>query len=90
MADASASQPKLPIEHSHLERRVDDDGITVKVFVYRVLSLDLRWQLEVIAKDGSVNCWDEMFRSEQDALNAFEECVQIDGIWCFLERGSVH
>ena len=63
MTDASAGRPEFPIGHSHLERRVEDDGITVKVFIYRILSLDLWVALEVIAEDGSVNCSDGLGRS---------------------------
>ena len=91
MTDASVNDDsELPIEHSHLERRVEDDGVTVKVFIYRVPSIDLRWQLEVVDQEGGSTCWDVVFTTEQEALDAFEECVRTEGMRCFLEPRTIN
>ncbi len=75
------------ITHSDLSRTVSDNGVTVRVEIYRLAS-DRRWQLEVINEAGTSTVWDEPFDTDQAALEAFEQAVEEEGIETFLDNGE--
>jgi uncharacterized protein len=64
------------IEHSPLEREVEQNGLRVKICIYREKGAPT-WLLEVVDQDGGSTVWDDPFDSDQaaldEALNAIEE-----------------
>lgn len=92
MMSRTATEPCVPdrdpdITHSDLSRTVSDNGVTVRVEIYRLAS-DRRWQLEVINEAGTSTVWDEPFDTDQAALEAFEQAVEEEGIETFLDNGE--
>ncbi len=69
---------------SPLSRTVIREGITVDVQIYR-LECDLQWALEVVNVNGTSSVWDELFDTEDEALAAFEEVVEQEGMETFLD-----
>lgn len=73
-----------PIVVSDLSRSVTIDEVTVRVEIYRIAH-DRGWQLEVVNELGTSTVWDDLFGTDQDALEAFEQTVTDEGIETFLD-----
>ena len=71
------------ITHSDLCRIVTRDDVTVTVEIYR-LGQDRRWVLEVVNQHGTATLWDDPFDTEQEALDVFEQTLEVEGIETFL------
>jgi hypothetical protein len=71
------------ITRSDLCRSVTIDGITVEVNIFR-LAHEREWQLEVVNELGTSTVWDDPFGTDQEALEAFEQVVEEEGIGTFL------
>ncbi len=76
------------ILHSGLSGVVSQDGITVKVFIYR-LEHETTWTLEVVNSAGTSTVWDEKFASDEDARAEFQRTVAEEGMSEFLDNGNV-
>lgn len=72
---------------SKLSREITADGITVTVHIYR-LEHEPGWALEVVNDTGVSTIWDELFDSDQQALDAFELVLADEGIETFLDSGD--
>ena len=79
-----------PIEHSPLGREVTRSGVTVRVLIYRVPSIDMRWTLEVEDHLGGSTCWEDTFATAQEAYDVFEQHVRLEGIRSFTETATRH
>ncbi len=79
-----------PIEYSPLGREVTQEGVTVRVLIYRVRSVEMRWTLEVEDLLGGSTCWDETFASAQEAFDVFHQHVKVEGIRSFTESATRH
>lgn len=73
--------------YSKLCREITRDGITVRVEIYRVAG-NPKWALEVVNELGSSTVWDELFETDAQALEAFEEVLADEGIGTFLGGGD--
>ena len=69
---------------------VHHDGVQVELRIYRFASSDEQWQLEVVAPDGTMTSWEELFDQDEDAFEAFLEAMKEDGIRSFLEPAVTH
>lgn len=72
------------IEFSKLGGVVERDGVTVDVHIYRIADRTEGWALEVVALDGTSTAWQDLFVTEQNALDEFERTVREDGMIEFL------
>lgn len=72
------------IVHSGLSRMITIDGITVDVSIYR-LEEDAEWTLEVINDRGTSIAWQETFKIEEEAYQAFQLAVVQEGMQTFLD-----
>jgi hypothetical protein len=80
----TAAIPARELQFSPLGGRVTQQGISVVVHIYRFAdSPDDPWQLEVVDHEGGSTVWDETFPTDDDALAAFAQAVQEDGIGAF-------
>jgi hypothetical protein len=61
------------IETSPLSRSVTEDGITVRVEIYRLVGKDERWSLEVVDHEGSSTVWSNTFATDLEANTEFTE-----------------
>ncbi len=78
MSDNVNQDPE--IEYSSLCRPVTRDGLTVRVAIYRVPELDVRWSLEVIDQMDASTVWDDLFNTDEEAYAAFEKALAEEGI----------
>lgn len=70
-------------DHSPLSGRFTRDGITVEVEVYRSAGTQEPWRLEVVDQNGGCTRWQSVFATEQEALQAFIEVVEANGVASF-------
>jgi hypothetical protein len=68
---------------SSLSRTFTRDGITIEILIYRVEN-DSAWQLEVVDPEGASTVWEDLFETEQDALNEAFQAIASEGITSFL------
>lgn len=68
---------------SRLSRKFTRDGITIEILIYRIEN-DPAWQLEVVAPEGRSTVWEDLFATEQDALNEAFQTIASEGITSFL------
>jgi hypothetical protein len=73
--------------HSPLSRDFTQDGMTVKVHIYRGEDDD-GWLLEVVDHENGSTVWDETFSTDAAALEEFLSTVAKDGIAAFLRDPS--
>ena len=73
------------IEFSPLCSRVIRDEITVEVMIYRVLEITDQWSLEVVDDKGTSTVWDDTFETDAEALQAFEDTVQDEGMEALVQ-----
>ena len=78
MSDDAPSDDQ--IEYSPFCQTVSRDGLTVYVEIYRVPLVDKRWSLEVVDDLDISSVWEELFDTDEDALSAFEEALEAEGI----------
>ena len=62
------SDPK--IIHSALSRTIREDGIEIRVAIYRLETTD--WSLELVDATGTSTVWDDLFPTDQAALDGDE------------------
>jgi len=60
------------------------DGISLQVEIYRSQESD--WTLEIINPSNTSIVWDEMFISDNAALEEFHRTVKAEGIQSFLDN----
>ena len=82
--------PDRELEFSPLSGRVTRHGVTVQVHIYRFADTDDRWTLEVVDHEDGSTVWDGDFATDVDAYEAFEQCIQRDGIRTFTEDTPTH
>ena len=63
---------------SPLSRQLTDKGHTVSVEIYR--GADTEWTLEVVDEIGNSTVWDDLFSSDEAALNEALRTVREEGI----------
>jgi len=68
---------------SRLSRKFSQDGVTIEILIYR-LENDQAWQLEVVGPEGGSTVWEDLFATEQDALNEVFQTIAAEGISSFL------
>jgi hypothetical protein len=67
---------------SRLSRKFTRDGVTIEILIYRVES-DPAWQLEIVDAEGGSTVWEDLFETEQDALNEAFQTIASEGIASF-------
>jgi len=75
------------IEHSLLERDITRDDTTVRICIYRGRD-DPGWILEVEDELGGSTCWEDLFDSDQAALDEALRTIEEEGIRSFLDAKS--
>ena len=76
------------IIHSGLSRTVTLQGASVEVKIYR-LEHDPKWAMEVVNENGTSTVWDNLFDTDEEALQAFQLALDEEGIDAFLDRSNV-
>lgn len=73
-----------PVIDSPLSRTVSQDGIVVRVAIYK-LDGEEGWTLEVINEAGTSTVWEDPFDTDAAALEAFGRAVEAEGMETFLD-----
>jgi uncharacterized protein len=69
---------------SPLSRVVEEDGVSVKVCIYRLENTE--WSLEIVAQNGISTVWDDLFPSDDAALAEALKAIDEEGIRSFSIR----
>ena len=73
---------------SGLSRRFTEDGVTIRLEIYRIED-DPKWALEVVNEAGTSIVWDDLYDSDDDAYAAFRQTVTDEGMRTFLDNSNV-
>jgi hypothetical protein len=74
------SDPKLI--HSALSCTIREDGTEIHIDIYRLETTD--WSLEVVNETGASTVWDDLFPTDQAALDEALKIIREEGIRTFL------
>ena len=72
------------IEYSPLCEKVTQDGLTVRVQIYRLKTGNNGWSLEVVDHENASTVWDDLFATDHEALAEFSRTLEDEGIQSFL------
>jgi hypothetical protein len=73
---------------SGLSRTITEDGVTIRLEIYR-LEHDPKWALEVVNEAGTSIVWDELYDTDDDAYATFKRTVAEEGMEAFSEQSNV-
>jgi uncharacterized protein len=74
------------IIHSALSRTLREAGTEVRVEIYRLETTE--WSIEVIDATGTSTVWDDLFPTDQAALDEAMKTINEEGIRTFLSGGK--
>ena len=72
------------IEYSPLCEEVTQDGLTVRVQIYRLKTGSDGWSLEVVDHENASTVWDDLFATDHEALAEFSRTLEEEGVQSFL------
>ena len=73
--------------HSGLSRRITLEGHDLAIEIYRLENTG--WSLEVVDEYGTSTVWDDLFETDQDALNQVMNTIEEEGLGAFLDNSNV-
>jgi hypothetical protein len=80
--------PDPNIVDSGLSQRITVDGHELKIEIYR-LEHDTQWSLEIVDEDDTSTVWDNLFDTDQGALDAALKMVTEEGLSGFRDSENV-
>ena len=80
------SDPNLV--YSGLSQRTSVGGHELKIEIVR-LEPDTKWSLEVVDSDGTSTVWDDLFDTDQEALDEVFRTIKEEGLSAFRDSGNV-
>jgi hypothetical protein len=80
--------PDPNIVDSGLSQRITVDGHELKIEIYR-LEHDTQWSLEIVDEDDTSTVWDNLFDTDQGALDAALKVVNEEGLSGFRDSENV-
>ena len=79
-----STEPEPQLIQSPLSQAITREGHILQVDIYR-LEEDVDWVLEVVNETGTSHVWDDRFATDQAALDAVHEALDVEGITAFLD-----
>jgi len=76
------------IINSGLSRRVTVEGYNFSIEIYK-LENDLKWMLEVVDEEGTSTVWEELFDTDQSALDEVFKSINEEGLSAFRDNNVV-
>ena len=76
------------IVFSGLSTTNSECGLDLRIEIYR-LENDPSWSLEVVDQDGTSTVWDDLFDTDQEALDEALKLIREEGAAAFLNTGNV-
>ena len=74
--------------HSGLSQRTTVEGREFKIEIYR-LEQEPKWSLEVVDEDGTSTVWDDLFETDQAALDEVLKTIEDKGLSAFRDNANV-
>lgn len=74
--------------HSGLSQEINENGRLLRVEIYR-LEHDPDWTLEVVNEDGTSTVWDDLFKTDQKALDEVFRTIRDEGTSVFYDDENV-
>jgi len=72
------------IEYSPLSRKYEQDGKIVEIQIYEDDPKENGWILEIVDEYGNSVVYDDLFKTDQEALDQFLSDVKEEGIDAFI------
>ena len=76
--------PVPEIELSNRSCEFEDEGMIVRVDIFRSVGSEEPWAMQVTSCDNDVTVWEEVFLTDDEAWEEFLTTVDRDGIGYFL------
>lgn len=76
---------EIELVMSPLCREISRDGTTIEVHIYRGVD-DNQWVLEVVDQEQGSTVWDDLFPTDQAALDEVMRTIDQEGITSFLRE----
>ena len=76
------------IVFSGLSTTNSECGLDLRIEIYR-LENDPSWSLEVVDQDGTSTVWDDLFDTDQEALDEALKLIREEGAAAFRDTGNV-
>ena len=76
------------IVHSGLPQKMTVEGHELSIEIYR-LEHDPKWALEVVDEEGTSTVWDDLFETDQAALDEVLRTIEKEGFSAFRDNGNV-
>ena len=80
--------PDPNLVDSGLSQRTIIEGHEFKIEIYR-LEHEPQWSLEVVDEDGTSTVWDDLFDTDQAALDEVLKTIKEEGLSAFRDSGNV-
>ena len=80
--------PDPNLVDSGLSQRTTIEGHEFKIEIYR-LEHEPQWSLEVVDEDGTSTVWDDLFDTDQAALDEVLKTIKEEGLSAFRDGGNV-
>ena len=80
--------PDPNLVDSGLSQRTIIEGHKFKIEIYR-LEQEPQWSLEVVDEDGTSTVWDDLFDTDQAALDEVLKTIKEEGLSAFRDSGNV-
>ena len=78
------SDANIEIESSPLCGKMERDGIEFEILIYRIDGVDEGWSLEVVDEEGTSIVWDDLFDTDQAALDELCWAIEEEGILAII------
>ena len=76
------------IVFSGLSTANSECGLDLRIDIYR-LEDNPTWSLEIIDDEGTSTVWDELFKTDQEALDEALKTIRDEGVSAFRDTGNV-
>jgi hypothetical protein len=80
--------PDPNLINSGLSQQISVEGHELRIEIVR-LEHETQWSLEVVDEDGTSTVWDDLFDTDQSALDAAFEVIREEGLSAFRDSGNV-
>ena len=74
--------------NSGLSQQISVEGHELRIEIVR-LEHETQWSLEVVDEDGTSTVWDDLFNTDQSALDAAFEVIREEGLSAFRDSGNI-
>lgn len=74
----------VEIEFSPLCGKLKCDGTEIEILIYRTEGSTAGWSLEVVDEEDGSTVWDDLFDTDQAAMDEVMRTIEEEGISVFL------